>query len=56
MMELAVPIRKAIGRISEAIEEGRKQRDAVEEQLFRMLCDVRVPAAPTAAGYNGHSL
>ncbi|MDF2119260.1 hypothetical protein PY365_27215 [Roseiarcaceae bacterium H3SJ34-1] len=29
--------REAIERASESIEDGRKQRDAAEEQIFRML-------------------
>jgi hypothetical protein len=40
--------REAIGRVSESIEDGRKQRDAAEEQMFRMLYDGPKSAAPPA--------
>lgn len=38
--------REAIGRVSESIEDGRKQRDAAEEQIFRMLYDGAESARP----------
>ncbi len=40
--------REAIGRVSESIEDGRKQRDAAEEQIFRMLYDGPKSARPAA--------
>lgn len=49
--------REAIGRISEAIEKGRKQRDAAEEQIFRMVYNVPVSArvaVPAAAEEHDH--
>lgn len=50
--------RDAIERVSEAIEEGRKRRDTMEEQVFRLLYDVPAsarPAAPAAAEKAEHA-
>ncbi len=40
--------REAIGRVSAAIEEARNQRDAAEEQIFRLLYDLHASARPAA--------
>jgi hypothetical protein len=40
--------REAIGRVSEVIQEVRKQRDALEEQIFQKLYNVPVAALAAA--------
>lgn len=49
--------REAIGLVSDAIEDGRKQRDSVEERVFQALYDIPSlarPAAPPAAEEHEH--
>ncbi|MFH1558368.1 MAG: DUF3141 domain-containing protein [Pseudomonadota bacterium] len=40
--------REAIDRVSEVIENGRRQRDATEERVFQALYDVPASARPAA--------
>lgn len=49
--------REAIGTVSNAIEDGRKQCDSAEEQVFQALYDIPSfarPAAPPAAEEHEH--